>query len=169
MWDKQSRFTVLVEALTPDLYRYAYWLCGDQSVAEDLVQETYTRAWKSLDKLREEKAAKAWLITTLRRENARRFARKRLVPSELDVDQFESPTTYDTRTEAFVLRRAVRSLAPEYREPLLLQIIAEMSVADIAREMNLSAGAVTTRLFRARQKLRAILTADDDDSGAQRA
>jgi RNA polymerase sigma-70 factor (ECF subfamily) len=37
MWDTKSRFTVLVEALSPDLYRYAYWLVGDQHVAEDLV------------------------------------------------------------------------------------------------------------------------------------
>lgn len=59
MWDKKSRFTILVEALSADLYRYAYWLVGDQHIGEDLVPETFTRAWRSLDNLREDGAAKA--------------------------------------------------------------------------------------------------------------
>lgn len=115
MWNKQSRFTALVNAFTPDLYRYAFWLCGEAATAEDLVQETFTRAWRSLDKLREEHSANTWLITALRRENARRFARKRLTPTNVD---------------------------------------------EIAAELGLSKGAVTTRLFRARNKLRRVLTED---------
>ncbi len=71
MWDKKSRFTALVQATSSRLYRYAWWLCRDKHIAEDLVQETYARAWKSLGDLRDEKAALSWLMTTLRRENAR--------------------------------------------------------------------------------------------------
>ena len=44
MWDRQSRFTALVNAFATDLQRYAQWLCGDPDIAEDLVQETFTRA-----------------------------------------------------------------------------------------------------------------------------
>ena len=55
--------------------RYAYWLAGDKHTAEDLVQEASLRAWKSLDRLQNVKAAKGWLLTILRRENARRFER----------------------------------------------------------------------------------------------
>ena len=61
MWNKKSRFTVIVEALSSDLYRYAYWLSGDKHTAEDLVQETFMRAWRALDSLRDEHSAKAWL------------------------------------------------------------------------------------------------------------
>jgi RNA polymerase sigma-70 factor (ECF subfamily) len=161
MWNRQSRFTALVNAFTPDLYRYAYWLCGDSPTAEDLVQETFMRAWRALDKLREERSAKAWLITTLRRENARRFARKRPETGNVDVDTLEAAPTYDTGTEAFVLRQALNELAVEYREPLVLQIIGGYDIREIAAELGLSKGAVTTRLFRARQKLRHALTADE--------
>ncbi len=68
MADKQTKYEALVHALHGDIYRYAYWLCRDPQVAEDLVQETFLRAWKSIDSLLDDKAAKAWLITILRRE-----------------------------------------------------------------------------------------------------
>jgi RNA polymerase sigma-70 factor (ECF subfamily) len=48
-----------VRAHSGELYRYAYWLCGDSALAQDLVQETFLRAWRSLDALRETVAAKA--------------------------------------------------------------------------------------------------------------
>ncbi|WP_411431513.1 sigma factor, partial [Aeromonas enteropelogenes] len=70
MADKQTKFEALVHALHGDLYRYAYWLTRDPAVAEDLVQETFLRAWKAIDTLLDDKAAKSWLITILRRENA---------------------------------------------------------------------------------------------------
>jgi RNA polymerase sigma-70 factor (ECF subfamily) len=58
MGTHQHRFEMLARAQTPGLYRYAYWLCRDRALAEDLVQETLLRAWRSLDSLREEAAAR---------------------------------------------------------------------------------------------------------------
>ena len=49
--DRQARFDELASAYGTDLYRFAMWLCGDDALAKDLVQETYLRAWKALDKL----------------------------------------------------------------------------------------------------------------------
>ncbi|MGN6788594.1 MAG: sigma factor, partial [Rhodanobacteraceae bacterium] len=46
---RQRQFDALVHAHAGDLYRFAYWLCGDPSRAEDLVQETMLRAWRALD------------------------------------------------------------------------------------------------------------------------
>jgi len=73
MQHKNRFFEQLVSAYANDLYRYAYWLCKQPTLAEDLVQETFARAWKSIESLKDEKAAKAWLITILRRENARLY------------------------------------------------------------------------------------------------
>ena len=84
MADKQTRYEALVLALHGDIFRYAYWLVKDKAIAEDIVQETFLRAWKSLDSLKDEKAAKSWLITILRRENARRFERKQFDLVDID-------------------------------------------------------------------------------------
>ena len=56
---RQQQFEALVRAHSGELYRYAYWLCGESALAQDLVQETFLRAWRSLDALRETVAAKA--------------------------------------------------------------------------------------------------------------
>jgi RNA polymerase sigma-70 factor (ECF subfamily) len=81
---KQQRYESLVATLYQDVYRYAFWLCKNKPMAEDLVQETFLRAWRSLDSLQNDKAVKAWLFTILRRENARQYERYR--PELVDIE-----------------------------------------------------------------------------------
>ena len=151
---RQSRFESLVRACSSELYRYGYWLCRDRFTAEDLLQETFARAWKSLDDLRDDKAAKSWLYTILRNEHARLFERKRLDIDDAQVlDQLADRASADP-AQQFELRDAIRALPPAYREPLLLQTIGGYSCAEIAQIMNLTEGAVMTRLTRARIALR---------------
>jgi RNA polymerase sigma-70 factor (ECF subfamily) len=155
---REARFQSLIGKYMKDLFHYAYWLVHDKSVAEDLVQETMLRAWKSMDRLQNPEAAKGWLITILRRENARRFERFQpqfsATPTEVLEDKHRD---YDTSTEAFVLRNAIAELPGEYREPLLLQVIHGYSQKEIAAELGISTAGAGTRLFRARQKLRALI------------
>jgi len=84
---KQRQFDALVRTLSGDLYRYAYWLCRDNALAQDLLQETFLRAWRSIDSLRESDAAKAWLVTILRREHARLYERK--TPQVSDISEID--------------------------------------------------------------------------------
>ena len=156
MASKQVRYEALVSALHNDLYRYAFWLCHEKQVAEDLVQETFLRAWKSLDSLKDEKAAKSWLITILRRENARRFERKRF-----DMGEYEESSitdTVSTSTEQEIenhwLREKIAQMPEEYREPLVLQVIGGFSGEEIASLLDLNKNTVMTRLFRARNQLK---------------
>ena len=105
MANKQKRYEVLVLALHSDIYRYAYWLVKDKAIAEDIVQETFLRAWKSLDSLKDEKAAKSWLITILRRENARRFERKQFDLVDIDdVSVIDEQLTNEIELEHRELR-----------------------------------------------------------------
>lgn len=158
--DRQRLFNELYALYENDLKRYAYWLAGDRHTAEDILQETLLRAWRSLDRLQNTKAAKGWLLTILRRENARRFERFQPRESNIPLDSIGSrDQRYDTSTEAFVVRRAVADLPEEYRTPLLKQVIEGYSQKEIARQIGLSSAGVGTRLFRARQKLRTALAA----------
>jgi len=143
-----------------DIYRYAFWLCRERSLAEDLVQETFLRAWRSLDTLEDDKAVKTWLFTILRREHARCFERVRPERAEVDVDALAGQGGYDTSIEAFVLRRALATLPTDYAEPLVMQVIGGYTAQEIAGFLGCSVSAVNTRLFRARQKLRKSLESD---------
>ncbi len=68
----------LFESMRPDLLRFAHWLARDRAIAEDIVQEALLRAWRSRDALKDQAAARAWLLTIVRREHARLYERKRL-------------------------------------------------------------------------------------------
>jgi len=158
---KQTQFDALVRSLSGDLFRYGYWLCGDEALAHDLVQETFLRAWRALDHLRDTGAAKAWLITILRREHARLYERK--TPQFSDVEELEVADDRDAAQPEFVgedavIRAAMQRLDPKYREPLLMQVLGGFSCDEIAGELNISTAAVMTQLFRARQKLKTMLT-----------
>lgn len=159
---KHARFQALCRALRPDLLRFAFWLSRDRSLAEDVVQETLLRAWKAQDSLLDETAAKPWFLTIIRREYARTFERKRLVTVDIDgLVAREEPMFAAEQTEEIAeLRRAMLRLPDEYREPLVLQVLMGYSTAEIARELELSNAAVLTRLFRARQRLRALCGED---------
>ena len=110
----------LVRATSGDLFRYALWLTGQRALAEDLVQETYLRAWKALDELRDAQAAKPWLITILRREHARHHEKlgNRPATDLADVaDQLaeETAAAPDADSDVLLLRRAIAQLKPKLR------------------------------------------------------
>ena len=167
MADKQTKYEALVHALHGDIYRYAYWLCRDPQIAEDLVQETFLRAWKAIDTLLDDKAAKAWLITILRRENARRFERKQFDLVDLDEhplrDQGVLPSEQEMEHEW--LRRHIARLPAEYQEPLLLQVLGGFSGEEIAEQLGLNKNTVMTRLFRARNQVKEAMESATQQRG----
>ena len=155
---REQLFAQLYTSYEQDMRRYAYLLAGDKPTADDLVQEALLRAWRSLDRLQNIDAAKGWLLTILRRENARRFERYQPQVADLPPEELGCrDPCYDTSTEAFVLRRAVDELAEEYRAPLLMQVLEGYSQKEIAQQVGITPAGVGTRLFRARQKLRLAL------------
>ena len=160
--ERTARFNELAEAYSTDLYRYGMWLCGNDALAKDLVQETFLRAWRALDSLKDVKSAKSWLITILRREYARTFERK--VPKFTDVDKVvvveEEELEPDAKIERELLRQGIMKLEPKYRDPLLLQVVFGHSCEEIARQLEISKSAVMTQLFRAREKLKKQIQKD---------
>ena len=154
----QQKYQSLVNQYHADLFRYAYWLTGDKHIAEDILQETFLRAWKAIEQLQQTGAAKAWLITILRRENARRFERKQLQLVDIDtVSVVDHSEDHEGQQQQQQLHRSIMMLATEYREPLMLQIIAGFSGDEIASLLKLNKNTVMTRLFRAKKQLAIII------------
>ncbi|MDE1461982.1 sigma-70 family RNA polymerase sigma factor [Spartinivicinus poritis] len=163
MKNKDQQFQALVEAYHKPLYRYAYWLTNDESVAEDLVQETFMRAWRALDSLQNVDAAKSWLITILRRENARRFQRKSLEYSDIETDELpDNSGHYAFSTNLETLRNCMGRLSEKYREPIVMQLVLGYSQDEIATALEIPSNTVATRLRRARQQLQAMLGGNDE-------
>lgn len=164
---KTQRYEQLVKHYHADVYRYGYWLCKDADIAQDLAQETFLRAWKNLDSLLDANAAKAWLLTILRRENARRFERKQFDyddGAEQDNLADTSQSSAEQQCDNDLLRKRMATLPQEYREPLVLQALGGFSSDEIANVLQLNVNTVNTRLFRARKLLRDQLSQQGEPS-----
>lgn len=159
---KDSLYETLVRAYAPELFRFAYWLCRDRSVAEDLVQETCLRAWKSWHNLKDPQLAKQWLFTILKREHARLYAIK--TPERVWFDDDESLEALAERVEQppLEVREALAKLPEGYRVPLLLQVLGGFSCREIAVIVEASEDAVLARVSRARRIMRELLDGRPD-------
>jgi RNA polymerase sigma-70 factor, ECF subfamily len=167
MDSRKSEFEAMVRAHGAELYRVAYWLCRNEAQARDLVQETCLRAWRSFDRLRDLGAARAWLVTTLRREHARSFERPQpVLMDELPEIGDRHEAGPEQSGEAAWLRAAIARLPDRYRVPLVLQVLGGLSCEEIAEQLELTPQAVMTQVFRAREKLKAMLV--DGGAGAER-
>ena len=150
--------THLVE-LIPRLRRYARALAGERNAADDLVQDTLERAWSKLHLYRRGTDLRAWLFTVMHNVyvNQRRAARPSVALDE-EMPELAQPAR---ETDTLVLRdldAAIRRLPPEQREVLLLVALEEMSYDEAADTLGVPIGTVMSRLSRAREKLRAMLS-----------
>ena len=159
MPDKNRIFETIVRELSPDLLRYACWLCKDKSIADDLVQETFLRAWKSIDQLKDPLSVKSWLFTILKRENLRRFERKQfdLVDIEHTAVVDDGGKDFDELILQKQLHTAIKKLENKYKQPLLMQTIHGFKIEEIALILGLNFNTVNIRLFRAKNQLKEVM------------
>ncbi len=150
------RFEGLCARYRPDVFRFALWLARDGAMAEDVVQETFVRAWRAIDSLADPDAARPWLLAIARREHARLYERKRHATVALDeLIATEDPALASVPSEDHSdVGAAISALDPHYRKPLVLQALMGYSTDEIASHLGLTRSAVLSRLHRARQKLR---------------
>lgn len=153
---RHKHFEQVVRAFSGELYRFAYWMSRDRFVAEELVQETFTRAWNAWDNLRDPENPKPWLLTIMRNEHARMYERKQFdyvdeQPEELEI------AAESSQIEIYDLENLIGSLPLPLREPFLLQALGGFSCAEIAEQMGTTEGAIMVRLTRARKALQEAL------------
>lgn len=153
--EKHKRYEAMTKERYQDIYRLAYWLCKDHHLAQDLAQDTFLKAWRFFDNLNDPNAAKPWLITILRRENARRFDKKQYDFVDIDecVIQAKTYPGSDHDMAQDWLQKQMMILEPKYREPLVLKLVVGFNHNEIAQVLELNHNTVATRLFRARNQI----------------
>lgn len=162
------------------LYGFAMMLTRNQTEAEDLVQETYLRAVRAFGQLMPDSNLKSWMFAIMRNAWLNQLRHTRSGPRfvELDAEEEErsnwldrmaaSPyAIYVRKVEREEVRAAIESLPGPYREIIVLRDIEEFSYQQIAAILGCPAGTVMSRLGRAREKLRRLLSGWQRSSAAR--
>ena len=156
-------FEDLAMPLFPSLYGYARWLTGEPHEAEDLVQETYLKALRGFGSFREGTNFRAWMFRILRNTFlTSRAGLKTMEPLDDElVEEIAEEGTPEThflnRANGEALQHAIAALPLPFREVLLLSDVENMSYKEIGEALAIPIGTVTSRLMRARRRVRTAL------------
>jgi RNA polymerase sigma-70 factor, ECF subfamily len=164
---RSADFEQLALPLLPSLYNHAFWLTRNHAEAEDLVQETFSKALRAFDSFQASTNFKGWIFRILRNTfltSRTGIATSRTVfledhPHALDTSD-ASPTPEDNLIRLdnqAALHRALEQLEPPLREALLLCDVEEVKYKDIALILDIPIGTVMSRISRARRALRQLL------------
>lgn len=158
-----ATFEDLALPLFDQLYNFARWLTHDTAEAEDLVQETFTKALRGFSGFQIGTNFRAWMFRILR--NTFLTSKTGLKPTPFDEQEADTMPSNDPTPEAVLIQQsdremvqqALTELAVPYREILLLCEVEEMSYEEIAQVLAIPIGTVMSRLHRARKALRSLL------------
>ncbi len=169
-WDFEDAAMPFLDSL----YNTAYRMARNPQDAEDLIQETYLKAYKYYDKFQEGTNFKAWLFKILKNTFINRYRKKQQEPalaafSEIE-DAFETlvsaerPGSLPSPEERLLenvldehVQRAVDELPPDYRMVVLLADLEDFSYKEIAEILDIPVGTVMSRLYRGRRQLEQVM------------
>jgi RNA polymerase sigma-70 factor (ECF subfamily) len=163
---QSGSFEELAVPLFDQLYNFAHWLTHDRAEAEDLVQETYTKALRGFSSFQQGTNFRAWIYRILRNTFlSSRTGLQATATMQLDLDADAAPLPATTeaatpesilieRSNHHLLQSALDELPVHFREVLLLCEVEEMSYNEISEALTVPIGTVMSRLSRARAALR---------------
>jgi RNA polymerase sigma-70 factor (ECF subfamily) len=149
------------------LYNFAMYLTRSPQEADDLVQETYLRAFRFSHRFQPGTHLRAWLFQILRNTflTFYRIREREVALAEDGVPDWDTPMFHDApdddgrALEAHTdLERAMRHLPEEFRTVLLLAEVEGLPLEEVARIMACPVGTVKSRIFRAKERLRTLLS-----------
>ena len=169
-----AAFSELVKQYDRRVFRMAKQITQNEEDAEDVLQETFLKAYAHLDDFQGNSKFYTWLVRIAVNEALMKLRRRRsdrTVPLDDPIDTGEDELVrevavwdedpeqkYSREELAQILDEAVQSLKPAYRTVFVLRDIEELSIEETAEALNLSISAVKSRLLRARLQLREKLT-----------
>jgi RNA polymerase sigma-70 factor (ECF subfamily) len=170
--DRRRAFESLAEGLEGPLFASALRLTRESNSAEDLVQETWVRAYRGFDRFQPGTSFRAWLFTIQMNAFLNRVRRKgkepelrdfaldepaeRALSAEEDASAEGLERLFDRHVSGEI-KRAVDALPEEFRAVLVLTAVAGLSYEETAAAVGAPVGTVMSRLYRARRRLRASL------------
>ena len=174
-------FYELIRPYQKAVYLSAFSVVGNAADAEDVAQEVFLKALSRIDQFRGESKFSTWLVQIALNEARMRLRKdRRNLYESIDAPPEDEQGDYLPRdfadwreipNEALqqqelrqALARALASLAPMYREVFVLRDVQKLSIAETARMLGISEGAVKTRLLRARLQMRDALAPGIDGS-----
>ncbi len=170
LFNGKRRISGAFDALRPDLYRIAWSWCHDDTLAEDLVQETCLRALERSQQLRDLDRLRPWLLRIMANLHRDHFRRQRetitLDNGEVEMRSPEpDPVEHAERGDTIVMvHRAIASLNDDQRKVLTLVDVGGFSYAEVAEALEIPLGTVMSRLSRARAQLRLRLAPQQVES-----
>jgi RNA polymerase sigma factor (sigma-70 family) len=167
--ESDAQFEKEFMPLIGSLYNFAYRLTLDEDDANDLVQETYMKAYRFFDSYEQGTNAKAWLFRILKNSFINDFRKKSKQPSKVDYQEVESfynsddvdeNITTDLRIESVQemigdeVANALNSLAVDFRTIIILCDLEGFTYEEMAKILDIPIGTVRSRLHRARNLLK---------------
>ncbi len=167
--EKDALFEKEFMPLIDSLYNFAYRLTLDEDDANDLVQETYLKAYRFFDSYEQGTNAKAWLFRILKNSFINEFRKKSKEPSKIDYNEVETfynsedvdeNITADLRVESISdmigdeVANALNTLAVDFRTIIILCDLEGFTYEEMSKILDIPIGTVRSRLHRARNLLK---------------
>lgn len=169
-------FTVDAMSHAPQLFATALRMTRNRADAEDLLQETFIKAWRAFDSYQQGTNLRAWLFRILTNTYINRYNAKQRRPQETELDEVEelflyrrmgafdqskmSPSAEDQMLELFTddeVRQALEDLPESFRLPVILSDVDGFSYKEIAEMLDVPIGTVMSRLHRGRKAMQKML------------
>jgi len=158
----QSAATELVQRHASALARFAA-SCGARDDIDELVQDTFVRAFASLDGFRGESSFRTWLFTIERRLLLDRRRAERRRPQGLEIGEGDAATEFDALDDLVAdeaqgrVRRAIERLTPTQREVFVLRVTEGLSYKEIAKAVSTTEGAARVHYHNAMHAIKEFL------------
>ncbi|GAA0993564.1 SigE family RNA polymerase sigma factor [Acrocarpospora macrocephala] len=160
--DRDEEFAAFVDAAGPYLLHTAELLCGDRARAQDLVQATFERTYRSWSKARDgdPRAYARRILVNLRIDGWRR-TRRELLAAPGDLPDPTTPDHAGAVTARSTVVRALARLPVAQRRVVVLRRLLDLTESEVARELEITVGTVKSHNARALTRLREILSEGD--------
>lgn len=153
---------LLYEMFYKRVYNTAYFVTKDAYLADDVVQETFIKAFRNMEKITDSEKVGAWLsviatrtaIDLLKKQKGHIVSLVDPGILELEIDKNYSYNEADLFTMKESVRELINELSPEYRAVIILKYLYDKKEEEVAAELGIGIGTVKSRIFRAKNKMR---------------